>query len=573
MSKGSIERYSIKNKDGKEIFQLLDPINDKMICGCSNLLIEAKFCQICAKNVCKNCHQGKNRCAGCGEEIEDSIKLNVLIGKLNCKCIYCEEEIKIFEAKNHPQSQQEHFGECEGCSYKDRKPLVLLHQRECAKYLENSKLQSKKTNLFIDQLQNELEVLNDTVQEMKGDISNLNKKLKLSFEENESLRDELEKIKNLRLKESQEHEKRRKEKEYKLQEEKAICSFKLICGAGHPLNNEKAKNLCLESSMRGNKLAAGMRYFFGWQMKKNFAKSFQIFSEAVLVDKLFKREETTYCYFFVGYHHENGYGTKKDTFKAMEIYHKAAHQQNNTYAINKLAQIYQRETDSVQRDVKMSMQLYAKGVMLGDSCSIYNLANIYHKGDLDVEVDLYKAINLYKRAIELGNPAAMNNLAYLYNYGCGDFKQDVKKSIKYYLMAIDLKNSFAMNNLGYIYQTGHDGVQKNVLKAALLYQEAISLNNPYAMFNYASLLESGSEGIPKDKKKAMELFKRSSELGVMVSRCESYDPQQEIILVNNANNHTSNVKHPHHLPHQQHHSHKNHSHSNCHHSHSHESKN
>ena len=72
-----------------------------------------------------------------------------------------------------------------------------------------------------------------------------------------------------------------------------------------------------------------------------------------------------------------------------------------------------------KNNTRKAIEIYEKGVEMGDDCSMTNLAFIFKNGDdkEGIKMDLQKAIKLYERSVEMGNSNAMNNLAIIYQKG------------------------------------------------------------------------------------------------------------------------------------------------------------
>ena len=118
-------------------------------------------------------------------------------------------------------------------------------------------------------------------------------------------------------------------------------SYKFFYANGVPKNEKKAKKLCLKSCYRGNKFAKGMKYYFGWETKKNEKKAFQLFTDSLNEDPSFQSPDTSYSLNFIAFMHYNGRGDLKvDILKAIQLYEKAF-LLNNSSAMFNLAIIYE----------------------------------------------------------------------------------------------------------------------------------------------------------------------------------------------------------------------------------------
>ena len=103
-----------------------------------------------------------------------------------------------------------------------------------------------------------------------------------------------------------------------------IKSIDYYYGNGRAINKEKSKKLCLKSDSKGNKLAKGMREYFGWDTIEDKKNAFHIFNE-IKNDKNFEKEETSYSLFFLALIYENGEGgIQKDIDQSIKLYKQSA---------------------------------------------------------------------------------------------------------------------------------------------------------------------------------------------------------------------------------------------------------
>eukprot|EP01091_Cochliopodium_minus_P005513 TRINITY_DN15427_c0_g1_i1.p1 TRINITY_DN15427_c0_g1~~TRINITY_DN15427_c0_g1_i1.p1 ORF type:complete len:485 (+),score=145.27 TRINITY_DN15427_c0_g1_i1:23-1477(+) len=468
------EEYYIKNQEMENIFLIFN-VNGNMICECSNIMFHARQCLICGRNQCISCVDELNRCANCNEETQYNEILSNKIKRLKCRCIYCKEEILIEETKEHPQRKEDHLKRCEGCGLIEMENLILLHQQECISFLssENKLLKKHNTLLMGDNtiLNKFNKRLNEDNQVLKGEYNVMSKRLKKLVLENEkesskqqestknsfgneniqtgkikSLNDNNKRLLdekldlnernnklNKRLRQSvddvnilkneieslkissnnnENNNEPKRDVNYEKNLEMAVLSFKLYFGTECFPDEARARNLCVESSNNGNKFANGMRFYFGWDKKQDYQKSFEIFSEIVRDDKTFRNEETSYCLFLLALQFEYGEGTTKDIKTAIRLY-KQAIKMHNSNAMCNLAIIYFEGIEGTKKDFGTSIKLLKKAVELNNSFAYFKLAGIYEDGRYDIEKNINLSIHLYKKAAELGCAKAKERLSIL----------------------------------------------------------------------------------------------------------------------------------------------------------------
>lgn len=121
--------------------------------------------------------------------MEPNVKLSSKISMLKCKCEICGEEMTVQQSKDHPQTDEEHVVECEGCGFKEKKMLVKIHQRQCASFvfLENKILRDDNI-----ELRKENKRVSETIQVLNEEIERVNKVVKTLEKEIEEIKEKLE---------------------------------------------------------------------------------------------------------------------------------------------------------------------------------------------------------------------------------------------------------------------------------------------------------------------------------------------------------------------------------------------
>ena len=118
------------------------------------------------------------------------------------------------------------------------------------------------------------------------------------------------------------------------------------------------------------------------------------------------------------------------------------------HAYYNLADIYYYGSQGTKKDVYRAIELYQKAIDLGFPNAMNNLAIVYHYGldEEGIKKNLRKAIELYENAIKLGEPNAYFNLALIYELGDleSNIERDADKACSLYFQSFsnyDLETS------------------------------------------------------------------------------------------------------------------------------------
>lgn len=167
----------------------------------------------------------------------------------------------------------------------------------------------------------------------------------------------------------------------------------------------------------------------------------------------------------IGYMHEKGFGTQKNSEEAFKWYERAAEK--------------------------------------GESMALNNLGWMYSQGRA-VERDYVKAVRLYRRAIALGEPLAMTNLGWMYETGKG-VEQDNSKAFGYYKQAADAGDLQGLHNSGWMYASGR-GTKRDPAKGADAVYRAIQKGNKFSI----DQMTSNYDAWPKDfRREVQKLLKQN----------------------------------------------------------------
>ncbi|KAJ3208108.1 hypothetical protein HDU67_007018 [Dinochytrium kinnereticum] len=186
--------------------------------------------------------------------------------------------------------------------------------------------------------------------------------------------------------------------------------------------------------------------------------------------------------------------------------------------------------NGVQKDISRAVELYRKGVELGDAQSQYRLAHCYKMG-LGVERNMATALLWYRESANKGNAGAQNNLGWFYEYGQGGLVKNLEFAKHWYLESANQGYANAQNSLGILYQSGklgevdlkqafecfskaakqdhvsaqYKGVDKIMELAVFWYEKAAEKGDPAAQAN--------GDGVAKDLELAVQWYKKSADQG------------------------------------------------------------
>ena len=267
----------------------------------------------------------------------------------------------------------------------------------------------------------------------------------------------------------------------------AVQSIHIYYQLEAPYDMVKSKELCLESSTNGNKLAEAFKYLQGWETENNKEKAMQILTD-ILSEKEYtfsSKEEKSCSYILLASIYESGEKTiKKDLYKALEYFERAIELDGNYYAIFSVALLHQNSEIEELKDFKRAVEYYSRienKYTAYLSYIFFNLAQIYQFGQEDlVEKDIHKAIECYEISVEMDNHESILQLALIYHQGdLYGLQIDVNKAIHYYQKGVLLDNVDCIYNFAHVYHFGDGGFKIDIDKAIEIYSLGAKLNDTY----------------------------------------------------------------------------------------------
>ena len=202
------------------------------------------------------------------------------------------------------------------------------------------------------------------------------------------------------------------------------------------------------------------------------------------------QERRAWCQNWLGIYYGNGTGVKRDSTRALNLYHEA-HKGGDIWASANIAEAYE-EGKGVEVDFDQAMEWFRKSLDLGNYGAHMDIGRLLENG-LTGEQDYSGAAQHYESAIEKdGDPRAMLNLASLIE------SQLVDGSLEYalglYKLAMEKNYSYETTTVGEI-EKSYRAIAKvrlDALTKKLASQNLGSING-LSPGNYYSLLIGANE--------------------------------------------------------------------------------
>lgn len=198
----------------------------------------------------------------------------------------------------------------------------------------------------------------------------------------------------------------------------------------------------------------------------------------------------------------NGYGTAKDTTKAIG-YYRMALVKNNPEAQN-LIGFFLVYGYSLKKDIPEGLRLIQLSAKNGDAWGLYNLAYIYHQG-VYLEKDYVKALELYNLSALQEIVYAQAMLGNMHYSGLGTAVNKIEAA-KWYEKAAKNGNLESMKSLYSMYSRG-DGVSLDHVKARLYLLQAADAGDEASLLNVALMYLNGY-GVAVDTEMAKQYFSK-----------------------------------------------------------------
>lgn len=239
-----------------------------------------------------------------------------------------------------------------------------------------------------------------------------------------------------------------------------------------------------------------------------------------------------------------GLGTKKDIYKGIDYFIKAA-QQGYEHAQYALGRIYLKgdevgknaeyaslwlkmaadkgnsnaqyllgkallEEETLTQDIPAALEYLNQSTEQGNDFAQYQLGKAYYSNEYDIN-DIYKSLKYFTDSAEQGNEFAQYQLGLIYLKG-EDIEQDTELAMKYLKLSAEQENQFAQYQLGIIYLKG-EICAADISKAIEYFEASAEQNNQFSQYQLGKLYYFGAEGVETDKDKAIDCLTKSAAQG------------------------------------------------------------
>ncbi|KAK1141805.1 hypothetical protein N8T08_008470 [Aspergillus melleus] len=195
-------------------------------------------------------------------------------------------------------------------------------------------------------------------------------------------------------------------------------------------------------------------------------------------------------------------GLQVDNKEAFNLYHSAAKQGHgqSAYRVAVCCEIGAEEGGGTKRDPFKAVQWYKRAASLGDPPAMYKMGMILLKGLLGQAKNPREGISWLKRAAEradVENPHALHELALLYvNAGTNDVViRDESYACQLFHQAAELGYKFSQNRLGTAYEYGLMGCPVDPRQSIIWYTSAAAQGEHQSELALSGWYLTGSEGI------------------------------------------------------------------------------
>lgn len=207
-------------------------------------------------------------------------------------------------------------------------------------------------------------------------------------------------------------------------------------------------------------------------------------------------------FFLADCHGEGRMGLEVDPKEAFSLYHSAAKQGHaqSAYRVAVCCEIGQEEGGGTKRDPFKAVQWYKRAAALGDTPAMYKMGMINLKGLLGQARNPREGISWLKRAADRAdeeNPHALHELALMYqNAGGNDIiVRDEQYASQLFHQAAELGYKFSQFRLGAAYEYGLMGCPIDNRTSIVWYTRAAAQGEHQSELALSGWYLTGSEGI------------------------------------------------------------------------------
>jgi TPR repeat protein len=232
------------------------------------------------------------------------------------------------------------------------------------------------------------------------------------------------------------------------------------------------------------------------------AKEKYILDAYKIVKKLVQAGYPDAQFYLADCYGEGQLGLEADPKEAFALYHSAAkngHAQS-AYRVAVCSEIGQEEGGGTKRDPFKAVQWYKRAAALGDTPAMYKMGMIHLKGLLGQARNPREGVSWLKRAAERAdeeNPHALHELALMYQTAGGNdvIIRDEKYANQLFHQAADLGYKFSQFRLGTAYEYGLMGNPVDNRMSIIWYTRAAAQGEHQSELALSGWYLTGSEGI------------------------------------------------------------------------------
>jgi TPR repeat protein len=232
------------------------------------------------------------------------------------------------------------------------------------------------------------------------------------------------------------------------------------------------------------------------------AKEKYILDAHKIVKKLVAAGYSEAQFFLADCYGEGLLGLEVDPKEAFSLYHSAAKQGHaqSAYRVAVCCEIGQEEGGGTKRDPFKAVQWYKRAAALGDTPAMYKMGMINLKGLLGQARNPREGVSWLKRAAERAdeeNPHALHELALMYlNAGPNDIiVRDEQYASQLFHQAAELGYKFSQFRLGNAYEYGLMGCPVDNRTSIIWYTRAAAQGEHQSELALSGWYLTGSEGI------------------------------------------------------------------------------
>jgi len=240
---------------------------------------------------------------------------------------------------------------------------------------------------------------------------------------------------------------------------------------------------------------------------KQYTSAFATFKKAVT-------SGSTEAMYYYGLCYENGYGTQRDIYEAIEWHLKSA-DKGNGEACFRMAEAY-RDNCVVYNSMTKSVEYAKRSAQAGCAAGEEMYAALLATGNNGVTKDINKALHYYQSSASKGYEDACCDLAQIYCFGYFGVPVDKSKSNQYLTKLKACNTARGYFQLAYMYKDGSAGI-KSDREAFNYFVKAAEMGCGAAADELAGCYRWGNLSLQQSEDNAIYWYKKAFEDGFTLS--------------------------------------------------------